>query len=164
MNPLARANRFSWWAAAALAALALLTYLLSPRIPGLSQWQLQSGFKNLTGYLLLALLVGMWLPTWLRQRFNRPTQLDWIKLSHQWLGVGFLAVLVLHANLLRSGFLALQTLVLLVLCSLGAAIVWAQLNGSIVRRRWWITTHIVLAFVASGFVLMHLYFVYAYHG
>ena len=89
MNPLARANRFSWWAAAALAALALLTYLLSPRIPGLSQWQLQSGFKNLTGYLLLALLVGMWLPTWLRQRFNRPTQLDWIKLSHQWLGVGF---------------------------------------------------------------------------
>lgn len=122
---------------------------------------------------MLAILLLMWLPAWLRRRFADARLEDsarivqysvLINIWHQWLGVLFLVVLLLHASLVRSGFLWLQTLLLLVLSGLGIGIAWTQVTWRFKGRRWLIVTHIALAFVTSGFALLHLYFVYAYTG
>lgn len=147
-----------------LVGLGLVLFLLQPRWPEFERWQAGGGFKTVTGYVLLAAMSAMWLPVWLRKKFKLPHQLALIKLTHQWLGVLALGVFVLHANLARSGFLALMTLLLFTLSGLGAGLAWMQDGQRTAGRRWVMAAHIALGFVVSGFTLVHLYFVYAYAG
>ncbi len=158
------ANTASLGITVALLALALFLFLLQPHWPVIEHWQADSGFKTYSGYMLLLIMAAMWLPLWLRKRFDQPQQLDLIKLMHQWLGVLVLLLFVLHASIARSGYLALQTLLLLALSGLGAGIAWTQLHGRTSGRRWMVVTHIAMAFVVSSFSLLHLYFIYAYVG
>ncbi len=116
------ANTASLGITVALLALALFLFLLQPHWPVIEHWQADSGFKTYSGYMLLLIMAAMWLPLWLRKRFDQPQQLDLIKLMHQWLGVLVLLLFVLHASIARSGYLALQTLLLLALSGLGAGI------------------------------------------
>ena len=165
------ANISSLWATAAVIALCAALFLLAPRWPGIEYWQSSASIKAWSGYILLTVLVLMWLPAWLRRRFAHSHRQDLSGISqysallniwHQWLGVLFLLVLMVHANLARSGFLWIKTLLLLILSGLGIGIAWSQLSWRFKGRRWMMVTHIALAFVVSGFALLHLYFVYAY--
>jgi hypothetical protein len=149
-------------AAAALLALALLLFLIQPDWDTVLRWQVSARFKKVTGWSLLALMAAMWLPVALRSWFNQPRQLAVIKLTHQWLGVLALVVLLLHANLSRSGYLAILSLCLFVAMWSGALLSWMQDRGLVLGRRWLIAAHITLAWVVSSFTLLHLYFVFAY--
>lgn len=151
-------------AAAALLVLALLLFLIQPDWDTALRWQVSSRFKTVTGWSLLALMAAMWLPVALRSWFSRPRQLAVIKLTHQWLGVLALVVLLLHANLSRSGYLAILSLCLFVAMGSGALLSWMQDRGWVPGRRWLMAAHITLAWVVSSFTLLHLYFVFAYAG
>ena len=165
------ANISSLWAAAAVIVLCAMLFLLAPRWPGLEYWQSSASTKAWSGYILMAVLALMWLPAWLRRRFTKSHRQDLSSISqysvvlniwHQWLGVLLLLIFMVHANPARSGFLWIQTLLLLVLSGLGIGIAWTQHSWRFKGRRWMMVTHIALAFVVSGFALLHLYFVYAY--
>ena len=100
-------NIASLWSAGALILLCAVLLLLAPRWPGFEYWQLQSSVKAWSGYVLLAILLLMWLPAWLRRRFADARLEDsarivqysvLINIWHQWLGVLFLVVLLLHAS------------------------------------------------------------------
>ncbi|MEQ1596102.1 MAG: hypothetical protein ABL985_13505 [Casimicrobium sp.] len=158
------AHRASLALAFALIALAILLFALQPQWRAIAHWQSRSDVKTISGYLLLTLMIGLWLPHSLRQWFSKPKQIDIIKLIHQWMGVVSLLIFLFHANVARSGFLALQTMFLLTLCGLGAGIVWTQLSSRTEWRRSMLAIHIVLAFVVSGFAVLHLYFIYAHAG
>lgn len=158
------ANLASLWVAATLVGLGLLLQPIQPHIDSLVRWQSSVSFKSFTGYLLVAAMLGMWTPVWLRKSFTTPRQLDVIKLVHQWLGVGMLLVLLLHANLARSGYLWIQSLLILGLSALGAGIAWTQLKSLVQIRGWLMVAHIALAGIVSAFALLHIYFVYAYAG
>lgn len=151
-------------AAAALLALALLLFLVQPAWDTAQRWQVDARFKSVTGWSLLALMAVMWLPVWLRGWFSQPRQLAVIKLAHQWLGAFVLVVLLLHANLSRSGYLAILTVCLFAAMGSGAVLSWMQDRGWVPGRRWLMAAHISLAWLVSGFTLLHLHFVFAYAG
>ncbi|MCX7200607.1 MAG: hypothetical protein NTW37_22135 [Proteobacteria bacterium] len=151
-------------AAAALLVLALLLFLVQPDWDTALRWQVNARFKTVTGWPLLALMAAMWLPVALRGWFNQPRPLAVIKLVHQWLGVFTLVVLLLHANLSRSGYLAILSLCLFVAMGSGALLSWMQDRGWVPGRRWLMAAHITLAWLVSSSALLHLYFVLAYAG
>jgi hypothetical protein len=151
-------------AAAALLVLSLLLFLVQPAWDIAHRWQVDARFKTVTGWSLLALMSVMWLPVWLRGGFSQPRQLAVIKLCHQWLGVFALVVLLLHANLSRSGYLAILTVWLFAAMGSGAVLSWMQDRGWVPGRRWLMAAHITLAWLVSGFTLLHLHFVFAYAG
>jgi hypothetical protein len=151
-------------AAAVLLVLALLLFLAQPSWDIALRWQVNARFKTFTGWALFALMAALWLPVVLRGWFSQPGQLALIKLAHQWLGVLALVVLLLHANLSRSGYLAILSLCLFVAMGSGALLSWMQDLGWVPGRRWLMAAHITLAWVVSGFTLLHLYFVFAYAG
>lgn len=151
-------------AAVALLVLALLLFLVQPAWDTALRWQVDARFKTVTGWSLMALMAAMWLPVLLRGGFSQPRQLAVIKLAHQWLGVLALAVLLLHANLSRSGYLAVLSVCLFAAMGSGAALSWMQGRGWLLGRRWLMASHITLAWVVSAFTLLHLYFVFAYAG
>lgn len=151
-------------AAIGLLVLALLLFLAQPTWDAALRWQVDARFKTVTGWSLMALMAAMWLPVALRGSFNQPRQLAVIKLAHQWLGVVALVVLLAHANLSRSGYLAILSVCLFVAMGSGIALSWMQDRGWVPGRRWLMAGHITLAWVVSGFTLLHLYFVFAYAG
>lgn len=148
----------------ALVVLGLLLLVLQPHWDTVLRWQTDGRFKKVTGYVLLTAMACMWLPVWLRERFREAWQLEVIKVAHQWLGAVVLLALLLHANLARSGYLAVFTAGLLVACGSGTVLSLMQQRGWLPGRRWLMAAHITLAGLVSGFALLHLYFVYAYAG
>lgn len=157
-----RAQHASLFLTVALIAIVLLLFVLQPPWVALARWQARADFKMMSGYLLVILMICMWLPNVLRRWLREPAQLELIKLSHQWLGIVLLLLFVFHANVARSGFLAVQTVFLLTLCGLGAGVVWTQITGRTQGRHAMMVTHVALAFAVCGFALLHLYFIYAY--
>ena len=151
-------------ATAALLVLALLLFLVPPDWDTALHWQVNARFKTITGWTLLALMSAMWLPVALRGWFREPRPLAVVKLIHQWLGVFALVVLLLHANLARSGYLAILSLCLFVAIGSGALLSWMQYCGWVPGRRWLMASHIAMAWLVSSSTLLHLYFVLAYAG
>jgi hypothetical protein len=113
----------------------VLLLALQPQWDTVLRWQTDGRFKTVTGYVLLAAMAGMWLPVGLRERFREGWQLEVIKVAHQWLGALMLLALLLHANLARSGYLAVFTAGLLVACGSGTVLSWMQQRGWLPGRR-----------------------------
>jgi hypothetical protein len=157
-------NSSSLKLAGVLLALEALLFFVQPRWDAVLRWQLDGSFKTITGYVLLATMALMWAPVWVRKHLQQAHHLEILKLVHQWMGVLVLLVFLLHANLARSGYLAVLSLVLLAGSGLGTVLGWLQLTGRANGRRWLMAAHIALGAVVSGFSLLHLYFVYAYAG
>ena len=150
--------------ASAILAISLLLFLMPPAWDTLTRWQIDAQFKTISGYVLLTLMAVMWLPVGLKDHLRTPKARDVLKLSHQWLGVLLLMVFVLHANLSRSGFLAILTMFLLVVSGSGVVLSWMQARGWTAGRRWLMAAHIAIAWLVSSFSVLHLYFVLAYAG
>jgi hypothetical protein len=151
-------------AAAAILLLGSVLFIAPPSWDAVARWQMSDSFKTISGYVLLALMAGMWLPVGVKERLHRPRHRDYLKLAHQWLGVLLLVAFLLHANLSRSGFLALLTASLFVVSGVGLLLSWMQGRGWIPGRRWVMAAHIAIAGLVSSFSLLHVYFVFAYAG
>ena len=147
-----------------LLALAALLFVLQPNWSVVIRFQLDPTLKTASGYVLLALMTFMWAPVWLRKYLSQPQRLEILKLVHQWMGALVLLVFLVHANLARSGYLAIFTLVVLLIAGLGTLLGWMQVTARASGRRWLMAAHIAMSFVVTGFSILHVYFVYAYAG
>jgi hypothetical protein len=147
-----------------LLALAALLFVLQPNWSVVIRFQLDPTLKTVSGYVLLALMTFMWAPVWLRKYLSQPQRLEILKLVHQWMGALVLLVFLVHANLARSGYLAIFTLVVLLIAGVGTLLGWMQVTARASSRRWLMAAHIAMSFVVTGFSILHVYFVYAYAG
>jgi hypothetical protein len=120
------------------------------------------GFRQLTGYTMVALLASALVFGWLRRLPVVASQHRQLNHFHQLGGLVILLLLASHAAQAPTGFLLLMFHATAV--GLGAGALRAVLGPAAAPavRAFLLATHIGLSFLLGAGVLVHLYLVYAY--
>ncbi len=148
--------------ALACVALGLLGWLWPPRWNGLLALQRLDSYKQVTGYVLVALLAFDLCLALIKRRLRRSLWQRTLQLSHRILGVLMLIVLVLHSGFSHTGFLQAAFVLTLTVVLLGGVINLIPPKRLATWGQWTIATHITLACLLGAVAVMHLYFIYRY--
>ena len=119
-------------------------------------------FKQISGYLMVALMACAMGFGWLRRRPALAAHHRLLGDIHQFGGLLILLLLSLHVATRPSGFLVLMFHAIAIAQAAGAlrALFANRLGRSVATAL--LTVHIALSCLVSAAVLLHLYFVYAY--
>ncbi len=146
--------------ASATLLLAAATALWLGLNTGLDAWMPPRLFRQVTGYVLLAIFVALWVLPVMRWRsgLSSARQRTW----HEALGLALVAAVLLHAVYVPTIFLAVLAALMLAMAMLGAAHPGFVLPRTQAHLRLWWVVHIVLAGVGSALALVHVWVMWTY--
>ena len=150
------------WCALGGVALAFIAWLWPPQWSSLVELQRLDAYKQLTGYVLVGLLVFDLSLALIKRRLVGGTAQRTLQIAHRFLGLTMLALLVLHAGFAHAGFLHVTFAVTMVVVVAGAALNLLPAHRIGTFGQWSTALHIGAACLLAALALMHLYFVYTY--
>jgi hypothetical protein len=151
-------------AALACAACAVPALIWPPRWASLVALQRLETYKQLTGYVLIALLVFGLSLSLFKRWLDGPRALRALQLTHRALGLFMLAGLVAHAGFAHAGFLRATFVLTLVLVVAGGVPNLLTSRSLAKWGQWSTALHISIACIVTALALVHVYFATAYAG
>lgn len=152
------------WIALVGVALACIAWLWSPRVATLTSLQRLHAYKQFTGYTLVGLLTFDLSLALIKRRLIGGRAQRVLQLSHRFLGLTMLILLVLHAGFAHAGFLHATFAVTMLVVAAGALLNLLPASRLGTWGQWTTAFHICAGCLLAALGVMHLYFVYAYAG
>jgi hypothetical protein len=152
------------WIALVGVAIASIAWLWSPRVAALAALQRLHAYKQVTGYTLVGLLTFDLSLALIKRRLIGGRAQRILQLSHRFLGLAMLILLVLHAGFAHAGFLHATFAVTMLVVAAGALLNLLPANRLGTWGQWTTAFHICAGCLLAALGVMHLYFVYAYAG
>lgn len=129
----------------------------------LAHLQTRTGYKQFTGYLLLALMSFLMALLAIKRRLKTSHAMMDLLTYHQVAGLVVLALLALHGGFGLQGFLGGLSWLMIMVGLVGVLLIKpAQALRTPRAKSMTVGAHIVLAFIAYALALVHVYFVWAY--
>ena len=98
----------------------------------------------------------------IKRRLTSPMALRTLQLTHRFLGLSMLVLLVLHAGFVHQGYLTVTFLITMLVVVAGAVLNLLPGHRLPTWGQWTTALHIAAGCLLGALAVMHLYFVYTY--
>ena len=150
------------WSALACVTIACIALLLRLQWSDLLALQRIETYKQVTGYALVAALAFDLSLALIKRRLTSPMALRTLQLTHRFLGLSMLLLLVLHAGFVHQGYLTVTFLITMLVVVAGAVLNLLPGHRLPTWGQWTTALHIAAGCLLGALAVMHLYFVYTY--